>query len=125
MRLVFRMWCLTAAICALGVCGRGQSRPGASGADPQTAPHQDKAEVGPVREIGKGGEDIGIGAARGTADVAKGTAGAIGNLAHGSVGSAVASFGKGAGGLAKNVAVGTGKGVAWIGRGIGGEFKKL
>ena len=119
------MWCLMAVICALGVCAWGQSPPGASVADAQTIPHQDKTEVGPVKEIGKGGEDIGIGAARGTADVAKGTAGAIGNLAHGSVGGAVASFGKGAGGCAKNVAVGTGKGVAWVGRGIGGEFKKL
>jgi hypothetical protein len=41
------------------------------------------------------------------------------------VGGTAASFGKGAGGLAKNVAVGTGKGVGWIARGLGGEFKKL
>ena len=125
MRLVFRMGCLIAVICGLGVCGWSQSGPSITVADAQTTRHQDKQEMGPAKEIGKGGEDIGIGAARGTADVAKGTMGAIGNLAHGSVGGTAASFGKGAGGLAKNVAVGTGKGVGWIARGLGGEFKKL
>jgi hypothetical protein len=124
MRLVLRIWCLMAVICGFGVSGWSQSGPGTTAAKAQTTVHQDK-EVGPVKEIGKGGEDIGVGAARGTAEVAKGTAGAIGNLAHGRVGGAAASFGKGAGGMAKNVAVGTGKGEGWIGRGIGGEFKKL
>jgi len=36
-----------------------------------------------------------------------------------------ASLGKGAGGLGKNVTVGTGKGVGKIGKGVGGELKKL
>jgi hypothetical protein len=34
-------------------------------------------------------------------------------------------LGKSAGGLGKNVAVGAGKGVSKLGKGIGGEFKKL
>jgi hypothetical protein len=33
--------------------------------------------------------------------------------------------GKGVGGFGKNAGVGTGKGVAKIGKGAGGEFKKL
>ena len=114
-----------AVVCAFGPSGWSQSSRGTSTANSRTAPHQGKKNVGPIKQIGKGGEDIGVGAARGTADVAKGTAGAVGNLAHGKVGDAAASFGKDVGGLGKNVAVGTGKGVDWIGTGIGGAFKKL
>jgi len=34
-------------------------------------------------------------------------------------------LGKGAGGLGKNVAVGTGTGLGKLGKGLGGELKKL
>ncbi len=80
---------------------------------------------GAGREIGRGGEDIGKGVAQGTADLARGTAGGIGSLAHGRVGSAVGDVGKGVGETSKTVAVGTAKGAVKIGKGIGGEFRKL
>jgi hypothetical protein len=118
-----------AATFALGAYGWSQSNPTPSptptSAEPQNSAHQGANKTGPGKNMGKGGEDIGIGAAKGTGDIARGTAGAVGNLAHGDLGGAGASFGKGAGGMGKNVAFGTGEGVGKIGKGVGGEFKKI
>jgi hypothetical protein len=138
MKSQFRTVIFFVVMCAFGNYSWGQSNSSPTSADTQqpasanlgsadtrkTVP-QKKKKPEPGKEMGKGGEDIGKGAAKGTGDLAKGTAGAVGHLATGNVGSAGASFGKGAGGLGKNVAVGTGKGVGKIGKGIGGEFKKL
>jgi hypothetical protein len=125
MRSAFRIVIFLTVTCSFGVLGWSQSSPATTSADPQKTAHEDKQKTGPGKEMGKGGEDIGKGAAKGTGELAKGTAGAVGNLAQGNVGSAGVSLGKGAAGMAKNVAVGTGKGVGKIGKGIGGEFKKL
>jgi len=57
--------------------------------------------------------------------VAKGTAGAAGNLVTGHPISAATSLGKGAGKGGAHVAVGTGKGVGKIGKGAGIGLKKL
>jgi hypothetical protein len=113
-------------------CAWAQSNPDQSSAEPQKAnqevKHTEKGKQhkrGPGKEMGKGGEDVGVGVAKGTGDLAKGTAGGVGNLARGNVGGAGASFGKGAAGFGKNVTVGTAKGVGKIGKGVGGEFKKI
>jgi hypothetical protein len=90
---------------------------------------QQKAERGPGKEVGKGGEDIGKGAGKGAESLGKGTAGAAGNLVTLHPGHAAADLGKGAGGAGKDVGVGTGKGAAKIGKGsakgIGRLGKKL
>ncbi|MFZ0963749.1 MAG: hypothetical protein WAO35_23025 [Terriglobia bacterium] len=110
---------------AFSVYGWSQSNASPAPAQaPKTTP-QVKKQTTPGREMGRGGEDIGKGVAKGTADLVKGTAGGVGNLARGNVGSAGASFGKGVGSMGKNVTVGTVKGAAKIGKGLGGEFKKL
>lgn len=90
----------------------------------QTVNKKEKKDK-PGKEIAHGGGDIGKGAAKGSADLGKGVAGGVGNLATGNVGGAATSVGKGGAGFGKNVAVGTGKGTAKIGKGLGGEFKKL
>src|ERR1700676_5418642 len=64
-----------------------------------------KAERNSGKEIGKGVEDIGKGAG-------KGTAGAAGNLVTLHPGSAATDLGKGAAGAGKDVGVGAGKGAA-------------
>ena len=125
MRNAFRIACFLLAMGVLGVCAWGQSNPDPTSGTPQKSVHQKKKQRGPAKEMGKGGEDIGKGAAKGAGDLAKGTAQGVGHLAQGNVGSAGASFGKGVGGLGKNVAVGTGKGLGKIAKGIGGELKKL
>jgi hypothetical protein len=133
MRSGVRLVCLLAVACVSSECGWSQSNPSPTSVDPQKpavvdtqkATHQEIKKTGPGKEMGKGGEDIGVGAAKGTGDLAKGTAGAAGNLAHGNVGGAGASFGKGVGGMGKNVAVGTAKGAGKIGKGLGGELKKF
>jgi hypothetical protein len=125
MKTGFQLICLGALGFALAVCCWGQSTPEYASAEAQKTNHKVKKTRTPGKEMGKGGEDIGVGAAKGAGDLAKGTAGSVGNLARGNVGGAGASFGKGVGGLGKNVGVGTGKGMAKIGKGLGGEFKKL
>lgn len=84
-----------------------------------------KAERGPGKEIGKGGEDVGKGAGKGAENLGKGTAGAAGNLATLHPGKAGADLGKGAGSAGKDVGVGTGKGAAKIGKGTGKGIGKL
>ncbi len=102
-----------------------QSNTETKAVDTQQSAHPPQKTNGPGKEMGKGGEDIGKGVAKGTGDLAKGTAGSVANLAHGNASGAGASFGKGAYGLGKNVTVGTGKGLGKLGKGIGGEFRKL
>jgi len=88
-----------------------------------------KAQPGPGKEVGKGGEDIGKGAGKGAGSLGKGTAGAAGNLVTLHPGHAAGDLGKGAAGAGKDVGVGTGKGAAKIGkgsaRGIGKLGKKI
>jgi hypothetical protein len=84
-----------------------------------------KAERGPGKEIGKGGEDIGKGAGKGAESMGKGTAGAAGNLATLHPGKAGADLGKGAGSAGKDVGVGAGKGTAKIGKGSAKGIGKL
>jgi hypothetical protein len=57
--------------------------------------------------------------------MAKGTAGAAGDLVTLHPIDAGASLGKGAGGLGKDVGIGAGKGAATIGKGAGEEAGKL
>jgi hypothetical protein len=84
-----------------------------------------KAERGPGKEIGKGGEDVGKGAGKGAESLGKGAAGAAGNLATLHPAAAGADLGKGAAGAGKDVGVGTGKGAAKIGKGTGKGIGKL
>jgi hypothetical protein len=84
-----------------------------------------KAQPGPGKEVGKGGEDIGKGAGKGAESLGKGTAGAAGNLVTLHPGHAAADLGKGAGGAGKDVGVGTGKGAAKIGKGSAKGIGKL
>jgi hypothetical protein len=119
------VYCLFAVILAFALCGWGQSSVDQQGGDKHKTAHSEKKTTGPGKEMAKGGADIGKGVAKGTGDLAKGTAGSVGNLAHGNVAGAGASLGKGAVGFGKNTTEGTAKGVDKIGKGIGGEFKKL
>ncbi|MGD0128075.1 MAG: hypothetical protein ABSF46_22160 [Terriglobia bacterium] len=125
MKRGFRAYCLIAVALAFAVCGWSQSSPDQKPAEKHKASHSAKKTTGPGKEMGKGSADIGKGVGKGTGDLAKGTAGSVGNLAHGNVAGAGASLGKGAVGFGKNTAVGTTKGVGKIGKGLGGEFKKL
>ena len=125
MRNGFRIACFLLATGIFGAYGWSQTSPDATSGAPQKSVRQNKKHRGPGKEMGKGGEDIGVGAAKGTGDLAKGTVDGVGHLATGNFGSAGASMGKGVGGLGKNVVVGTGKGLGKITKGIGGEFKKL
>jgi hypothetical protein len=65
--------------------------------------------------------DVGAGAA----NIGKGTAGAVGNLATGHPINAAASLGKGVGKGGTQVAMGAGKGVGKLGKGVGVGLKKL
>ena len=125
MRKGFRIVCFLAVIGAFGVYGRAQSAPAtAPGPSLKTVPHG-KNYSGPVKEMGKGGADIGKGVVKGTGDLAMGTGNAVGNLARGNIGSAGVSMSKGAVGLGKNLTVGTSKGLGKIAKGVGGELRKL
>ena len=84
-----------------------------------------KAQPGPGKEVGKGGEDIGKGAGKGAESLGKGTAGAAGNLVTLHPGHAAADLGKGAVGAGKDVGVGTGKGAAKVGKGSAKGVGKL
>jgi hypothetical protein len=84
-----------------------------------------KAQPGPGKEVGKGGEDIGKGAGKGAENLGKGTAGAAGGLVTLHPGHAAADLGKGAAGAGKDVGVGTGKGAAKIGKGSAKGIGKL
>jgi hypothetical protein len=125
MKFGFRAICLFILGAAFAVCGWSQSSANQDSKNSPTTVHSEKKPAGQGKEMGKGGEDIGKGVAKGTSDLAKGTAGSVGNLAHGNVGGAGASLAKGTKGLGENVAVGTGKGAGKIGKGIGGEIKKV
>ena len=121
----FRIVYFVVTLGIFGVCGWAQSNPAPAPSPSQETVHQRTESKGPAKEMAKGGEDIGIGVAKGTGELAKGTGSAVGNLARGKVGSAGASFGKGAAELGKNVTLGTAKGVFKVTKGIGGELRKL
>jgi hypothetical protein len=125
MKCGFQVFCLFAVALAFAVCGWSQSGTDQKPAETHKTSHSAKKTTGPGKEMGKGSADIGKGVAKGTGDLAKGAAGSVGDLAHGNVGGAGASLGKGAVGFGKNTAEGTAKGVDKIGKGLGGEFKKL
>jgi hypothetical protein len=95
-----------------------QGTPGTqSGSSSASQDKKQEAGTSPSKEVGKGGADIGKGAAKGAKSLSKGTAGAAGNLATLHPGNAAADLGKGAAGAGKDVGVGTGKGAAKIGKG--------
>ena len=123
-----RVICLVGLSVLLPTLGWSQTATTGSTASPPPAPQKNAPPVkysgGPGHQMGKGGEDIGMGVARGTGDLAKGTAGGVVSLAHGNFGGAGASLGRGALGMGKDVTVGSAKGFTKIGKGIGGEFRK-
>src|ERR1700678_2829046 len=96
MKYRFRLVYFLPVTCLLGIKGWGQSSASPASAatqntaaedvqkpasaDAPKASRQEKKQRGPGKEMGKGGEDVGGGAAKGTGDMAKGTAGAVGNL---------------------------------------------
>lgn len=80
---------------------------------------------GAVRDIGHGAGSIGMGAARGTGDLAKGTANSALDLVTLHPIDATASLARGAGGAGKDIAVGTLKGTGQISRGVGKAIRKV
>ncbi len=128
MRVRLRVICLVGLSVLLPALGWSQTATTGSTASPPPAPQRTapavKSSGGPGRQMGRGGEDIGLGVAKGTGELAKGTAGGVASLAHGNFGGAGASLGRGAFGMGKNVTVGSAKGFTKIGKGIGGEFRK-
>src|SRR6266849_7779261 len=107
----------------LALSAWGQSNPDQN---PTTeSKQQQKGEPGAVREIGAGGGAIGVGAAKGAGDVAKGTGKGAVDLVTLHPISAGASIGKGAASAGKDVTVGTVKGTGKITKGVGRAFKRL
>jgi len=91
----------------------------------QAPSYERKHERGPGKEIGSGAANIGTGAAKGAGNLAKGTGKGAVDLVTLHPINAAASLGKGAGAAGKDVTVGTVKGTAKIGHGIGRAIKKL
>lgn len=83
------------------------------------------AEPGPGRQIGSGAGNIGMGAAKGAGDLAKGVAKGAGDLATLHPIDAGVAVSKGAGTAGKDVAVGTVKGTAKIGKGVGRAVRRI
>ncbi len=121
----FMMICCLALVLAFALPGFGQSNADQESTSSQKGDQGRKNNNGPGHEMGQGGIDIGRGAARGSLDLGKGVVGGAGNLVTGHPIDAGVSVGKGAAGFGKNVGVGVVKGTYKIGKGIGGEFKKL
>ena len=88
-------------------------------------PGRSHEQPGPARQISSGVGTIGLGAARGAGHLALGTAKGVGKLATLHPADAGLSVARGAGAAGKDVTVGTAKGTARIGKGIGREFKKV
>lgn len=84
-----------------------------------------KTDPGPGRQIGSGAGNIGIGAAKGAGDLAKGAAKGVGNLATLHPIDAGVAVGKGGVAAGKDVTVGTVKGSAKIGKGVGRAIKRI
>ena len=84
-----------------------------------------KKERGAAKEVGAGVGTIGVGAAKGAGDVAKGTGRGALDLVTLHPINAAGSFGKGAVAAGKDVTVGTVKGSGKVGKGIGRAFKHL
>ena len=121
-RLVMIFALLT--LLAFGSLSLGRQSQAGENTDTKSA-HQQQKSVSPGKEVGRGGKDIGKGAGKGAGSMAKGTAGAAGDLVTLHPIDAGASLGKGAGGLGKDVGVGTAKGAAKIGKGAGEGVGKL
>ena len=113
-----------AAVMLFGSPAFGRKSATGVNATAQSARKQ-KRSTRPGREVANGGKDIGRGAGKGAVSMAKGTAGAAGDLVTLHPVDAGVSLGKGAGGLGKDVGVGTAKGSAKIGKGAGKELGKL
>ena len=124
MKIKFAMALFVALTVFCSMSGFGQTGAGQAASAPHET-HKSKKNKGPGKEIASGGGDVGKGAAKGAADLGKGAAGGAGNLATGNLAGAGTSAGKGTVGFGKSVAVGSGKGTAKIGKGLGGEFKKV
>ncbi len=88
-------------------------------------PPRRKPAVGATREIGRGAGSIGTGALKGTGELAKGTANGALDLVTLHPIDASASLGRGALGAGKDVSVGTLKGTAQIGKGVGKAIRKI
>ncbi len=87
--------------------------------------HKGKKSTSAGKEVANGGKDIGKGAGKGAVSMAKGTAGAAGDLVTLHPIDAGASLGKGVGGLGKDLGVGTAKGTGKIGKGTAKGVGKL
>lgn len=121
----FIFFSLAAFIGVFAVPGIGQSNTQQeSTSSPKSDARKEKSSK-PGKEIGRGGEDIGKGAAKGSVDLGTGVAGGAGDLVTGHPIDAGTSVGKGAAGFGKNAGVGAAKGTYKISKGIGGLFKKL
>jgi hypothetical protein len=79
----------------------------------------------PVRDIGSGAGDVGMGPVKGAGSVAKGTAKGVGDVVTLHPVGAVKSVGKGAAGAGKDVTVGTAKGTGKVAKGVGKAFKRI
>jgi len=106
---------------ALVVCAWAQPQAD----DRASARNRDQHHRGAAKEIGSGAGDIGKGAAKGAGNLAKGTGKGALDLVTLHPIDAASSLGKGAGVAGKDVTVGTVKGTAKIGKGIGKAVKKL
>ena len=107
----------------LALSAWGQSSPDLN---PTTESKQErKREPGAAREIGAGAGAVGVGAAKGVGDVAKGTGKGAADLVTLHPINAGVSIGKGAASAGKDVTVGTVKGTGKVTKGIGRAFKHL
>jgi|SRR5579872_3669659 len=84
-----------------------------------------KPERGAAKEVAAGVGTVGLGAAKGAGDLAKGTGKGAVNLVTLHPINAAGSIGKGAASAGKDVTVGTVKGSGKVGKGIGRAFKHL
>ena len=100
----------------------------AQSADTQTAPakvDKKKAQRSAGGDIGSDAANVGTGAAKGTGNLAKGTAKGAVDLATLHPIDAATSVGGGAVSAGKDVTVGTAKGVGKMTRGVGRALKKV
>ena len=125
MRTGLKVLCVVALFALAPAFGSSEPTTSGPAPEPPTVTSPTRKTTTPGKQIGRGGEDIGKGVAKGTGALAKGTAGSVAGLAHGNFAGAGASLGRGAVGMGKEVTVGSAKGVAKIGKGLGGEFKKI
>ena len=89
-----------------------------------TEPHSAHSP-GPVREIGGGAGNVGVGAAKGAGHVAEGAAKGAGDIVTLHPIKGTTNVVKGAAQGGKDVTVGAAKGTGKIAKGIGKTFKKI